>query len=74
MSEPIRVGQIVGTHGLKGHVKVEPLTDFVERMEVGHRLRVKNDWVEVLDCKWHKGRPLLLLSGYQNIDKAETLK
>lgn len=74
MPRTIRVGQIVGTHGLKGHVKVDPMTDFVERLDKGRRLRLKGEWVEVLECRWHKGRPILLLTGYTHIALAEPLK
>ena len=73
-SDRIRVGQIVGTHGLKGQLKVEPLTDFVERLEPGRRLFLDGDWVEVEGCFWHKGRPILKLAGIDDISLAEKLK
>ena len=33
MQEYFEIGQIVNTHGVKGHVKVKPFTDDVERYE-----------------------------------------
>ena len=69
MPEPtlVKVAQIVGTFGLKGQLKVQPLTDFVERLEKGHRLMLKGDWIEVEECSWHKNRPILRLSGINHI-------
>ncbi|MGV3617165.1 MAG: ribosome maturation factor RimM [Fimbriimonas sp.] len=72
--EPVRIGQIVGAHGLKGQVKVLPLTDFLERFEKGARLRLKNDWVTVESFSIHKNRPLIKLSGIDSIDAAEKLQ
>lgn len=70
----IRVAQIVGTFGLKGQLKVQPLTDFVERLEKGHRLFLKGEWIEVEELSWHKNRPLLRLFGINHISKAELYK
>ncbi len=70
----LRVGQIVGTHGLKGHVKVDLLTDFPERVNKGRRLLLNGNWVQVLECKWHKSRPILELEGIDHISKAQPLQ
>ncbi len=70
----VRVAQIVGTFGLKGQLKVQPLTDFVERLEKGHRLFLKGEWIEVEECSWHKNKPLLRLYGINHIAKAELYK
>src|SRR4051812_33836613 len=69
-----RIGRIVGTHGLKGEVKVEVLTDFVDRLEVGRRLRLRGDWVTVQSARVHKNRLMLTLSGIDHIGKAEELQ
>src|ERR1044072_7369141 len=69
----VRVGRIVGTHGLKGEMKVQVLTDFVERMDVGRRLRMKGDWITVTGARIHKERLLLTLEGVKSIDDAEAL-
>ena len=70
----VPVGRIVGSHGLKGQVKVELLTDFPERMAKGARLRLKDDWVTVEAFQWHKERPLLKLSGIRDINAAQALQ
>jgi 16S rRNA processing protein RimM len=70
----VRVGRIVGTHGLKGEIKVEVQTDFIERLDVGRRLRLKGDWVTVEHAREHKGKLLLFITGIDHIDKAEALQ
>ena len=72
--EFVRVGRIVGAFGLKGEVKVDPLTDFEERFLKGSRLRLKGDWVTVEAMREHKGRPLLKLSGVDDATAAEALQ
>jgi 16S rRNA processing protein RimM len=71
---PTRIGQIVGAFGLKGEVKVEPLTSFWDRFQKGARLRLKGDWVTVEGYREHKNRPLLRLSGVNDATAAEALQ
>ena len=71
----VRVGQIAGAFGLKGQVKVQPLTDFAaERFRKGARLRLDGELIEVETASVHKGRPLLKLKGVDTIDAAEALQ
>lgn len=70
----MRIGQIVGGFGIKGLVKVEPLTEFVERFEKGSRLRLEGEWVTVESVSVHKGRLLLKLSGVEDLTAAEKLQ
>ena len=70
----IKIGRIVGAHGIKGYVKVEPLTDFLDRFKKGTRLRLEGNWVEVIDSSIHKGRPLILLSTVKDRNDAEKLQ
>jgi 16S rRNA processing protein RimM len=71
---PYPVGRIVGAFGIKGEVKVEPLTDFLERLHKGARLRLKDDWVTVESFRMHKHRPLLKLSGIDDPETAQALQ
>ena len=72
--EFIRVGRIVGAFGLKGELKVDPLTDFEDRFLKGSRLRLKGDWVTVDSMRVHKGRPLIKLTGVDDATEAEKLQ
>jgi len=73
-SSNVRVGRIVGAHGLKGDLKVEILTDFAERLDKGRRLRLKGDWVTVEAARIQKDRLIVHLSGIDKIDDAEALQ
>ena len=70
----VPVGRIVGAFGLKGELKVEPLTDFLERMHKGARLNLKDEWVTVESFRIHKERPLLKLSGIDSMTAAQALQ
>jgi 16S rRNA processing protein RimM len=71
----VRVGQIVGAFGLKGQVKIQPLTDFAEtRFFKGARLRMGGEWVEIQAISSHKGRPLVKLKGIDTVEAAEALQ
>ncbi len=73
-SAMIEIGQIVGEFGLRGHVKVKSSTDFAIRFKVGSRVRVGEVWTEIVECRWHNGRPVLLLGIASTITEAEGLK
>lgn len=70
--EPI--GRIVGGFGLRGQLKIEPLTDFFERFAKGESVRLRGEWVEIEASTVHKGRPLIKLKGFDTLTQAETLK
>ncbi len=70
----IPVANIVGTHGLKGYLKLELLTDFPERLGIGSRLRLKDRWCEVEDAVVHKGRLMIKLEGVRDRNAAEALR
>lgn len=74
MPSTIKVGQIVAAFGIKGQVKVKALTDFIERFDVGRRLRLKEDWVTVEAVGEHKGALVLTLTGVRDRTKAESLQ
>lgn len=74
VSEYKQVGQIVGAFGLKGQVKVQPMTDFWDRFKKGSRLRLNGDWVVIESSSVHKDRPLLKLQGVDDLTAAEKLQ
>jgi 16S rRNA processing protein RimM len=73
-NQSTRIGRIVGAFGLRGEVKVEPLTDFWERFHKGSRLLLNGNWVTVQSYREHKGRPLITLSGVPDATAAEKLQ
>jgi 16S rRNA processing protein RimM len=68
------VGQIVGEFGIRGAVKVQPLTDFVERFDPGAVLLVKGREMTVANCSWHKEQARVQFREIKTIDEAEKLK
>ncbi|MGQ9573532.1 MAG: ribosome maturation factor RimM [Dehalococcoidia bacterium] len=72
--EYVAVGRIVGPWGLRGDLKVEPLTDFPERFAPGSRLYVEGVAYTVERCRWQKGRLYVKLSGIDSAAAAEGLR
>lgn len=69
-----RIGQIVGGFGLKGELKVQLLTEFVERFKQGSRIRINNEWMVIERTRWHKERLLVKIEGIDSLTQAETLQ
>lgn len=68
--EYIRVGKIINTHGIRGDVKVLPLTDNIKRFE-----KLKSVFIEdgkdclIIEKVWYsKGFVMLKFKGYDNIN------
>jgi len=74
MSEFFDVGQIVNTHGIKGEVKVIPLTDDVNNFKKYGKVLVGEEWKNILGVKFQKDRVILKLEGIETMDEAETYK
>ena len=69
-----RIGQIVGGFGLNGEVKVQLLTEFVERFKKGSRVRINDEWKVIERTRWHKERLLIKLEGVDSLTQAEALQ
>jgi 16S rRNA processing protein RimM len=74
----ITIGQIIATHGVKGEVKVFPLTDFPTRFERLKKVfcQLKGDLITLTlqSIRYHKNHVLIQFHEVDNMDKAETLK
>jgi len=78
-SEPrfLVIGEVAKPHGVKGEVTVIPHTDlperftWIEEVYIGENPPVP---VPVESVRFHKGRPLIKLAGYDNRDQAEALR
>ncbi|MBI4714537.1 MAG: 16S rRNA processing protein RimM [Nitrospirae bacterium] len=77
--EWVAVGRILRPHGLRGELKVEPLTDNPRRFEPGNRLLVRRRDGETVEVEVEKVRPfqnrflLVVFSGCQTLSGAEGL-
>lgn len=78
MVEYLKIGQIINTHGVKGELKVYPLTDDIKRFK-----RLKQVWMESPDgyrafkvegVKFVREFPILKLENIATMNDAEKLK
>jgi 16S rRNA processing protein RimM len=72
------VGRIARPHGIRGQVIVNPETDFMEdRFRTGQVLKVGSlDRLrdcEILEVRFHQGRPIVRLAGIDTMDDAAAL-
>lgn len=70
----IRVGRIVGPHGVHGGLRVEVLTDFPSRFEPGRIVLVCGKPVRIQDCSWHGTQARIHLEGVESVEAAEALR
>lgn len=70
------IGKITGTHGIKGDLKVYPLTDSTERFFDLAKVYIGDEKIEVQlnSVKLHKGIVLLKFEGLEDINKVLNFK
>lgn len=71
------IGRVISPHGVRGEVRVYPLTDFPERFMETHQVYLCKDGVElrqVEKARFHKNLILLKLQGCDTADDAEELR
>lgn len=74
MKEFIAVGQIINTHGLKGELKVYPLTDDLRRFRKLKTIYINGVEKNVVWCKLQSDKVILKLDGIDTIEDAEKFK
>ncbi|NLL30551.1 MAG: 16S rRNA processing protein RimM [Clostridiales bacterium] len=74
MRDILRVGKILNTHGIKGEVKVLPLTDDPKRYDDLEFVLLDGKEVNVEGCKYQKDRVIVKLEGINTVEEAERLK
>ena len=76
-SDSLTIGRIRKTHGNRGEVAAEILTDFPDRFQSGHELMLSDGTTSqpgFLEGSWfHKGRVILKFRGCDSISAAEAL-
>lgn len=75
----VEIGKIINTHGVRGHVKVMPFTDYPERFRKMKSvfLQKRNGNVTeyaIEEVKYVKNTVLLKLQGVNDMDAAQLLK
>lgn len=74
MKDILRVGKIVNTHGLKGEVKVIPLTDDPKRYNELEFVLIDGIERKIQGCKYQKDRVIVKVEGIDTIEEAEKYK
>lgn len=74
MTEFFNVGQIINTHGVKGEVKVYPLTDDIRRFRKLTEVYIDDEVKKIKWCKIQPDKVILKLDGIDSIEEAFKLK
>ncbi|EOU1108944.1 MAG: ribosome maturation factor RimM [Clostridium perfringens] len=74
MEDLLVVGQIINTHGLRGEMKVMPLTEDMRRFDYLEYVILKGKKIKVEGVKYFKDKVILKLEGINSIEEAEKLK
>ncbi|MGL5379815.1 ribosome maturation factor RimM [Clostridium sp.] len=74
MVDVLKVGKIVNTHGLKGEMKVIPLTDDPKRYKELEFVLIDGVERKILGCKFQKDRVIVKIEGVDSIEEAERYK
>lgn len=74
MDKFFKIGQIVNTHGIKGEVKVYPLTEDVTKYNKYKKLYIGGIERNILGVKFQKDRVILKIEGVDTMNDAETYK
>ena len=70
----IEAGEIVTTHGVRGEVKVLPWLDSPEDLCEFDRCRIDGVEYKILSCRIQKTCNLVVLSGIDTMEKAQTMR
>ncbi|MBA5850488.1 16S rRNA processing protein RimM [Clostridium sp. cel8] len=74
MEEFITIGKIVNTHGIKGELKIYPLTDDLNRFKILKDVYIDGKFRKVLNCKLQSKRAVLKIEGINSIEDASLYK
>ena len=73
----IETGKIVGTHGIRGEMRVQPWCDtpeFLTKFKTLYLDKNGENSVKITSSRAHKNIVLMKISGIDTIEKAETLR
>lgn len=70
---PIVIGKVVGTFGVRGAIKCEIQTDFVERFRQGRTITIGTNEFEIKSVSFHKSQARIMLRGVESIEQAQPL-
>lgn len=71
--EMLIVGRVLGPHGVRGEMRIDPLTDDPARFKSLRGASIGGRWYEVAACRLSAGRVLLKLEGVAEPDAIRAL-
>lgn len=77
IKEYLELGQIVGTHGIKGEIRINPWCDspeFAKRFKVVYFDKTGSKSCKIVSQRPHGNIILMKLEGYNSIEESELLK
>lgn len=74
MKDFLSVGQIINTHGLKGELKIYPLTDDIRRFRKLKFVYIDSVQNKVAWCKLQSDKVILKIEGIDSIEQAQKYK
>ena len=70
MEDRITIGEIINYHGLKGELKVYPLTDNITRFRKLKKVFIDNEERNIVWCKFQVDKVIFKIEGIDSIDEA----
>jgi 16S rRNA processing protein RimM len=70
----VTVGRVLSPHGIRGEVKVHPLSDFPERFQAGAQVWLKGAPVRIERSRWQGRIVVLKFEGIDDRDAVETIR
>lgn len=71
----VEIGKIVAPHGVRGEVRVVPLSEFDEAVETAGGFYVQGkDWLEIEGLRYHRNFILIKFAGINDMDAANLLR
>ncbi|PJI06610.1 MULTISPECIES: ribosome maturation factor RimM [Clostridium] len=74
MEDFLSIGQIINTHGVRGELKIYPLTDDINRFDELDNVYIDNQIRKVISVKKQPNKVILKLEGIDSIDDAVKYK
>lgn len=74
MIEKLNIGQIINTHGINGELKINPLTDDLNRFKSLKYVLIDDQKINVISSKIQNDKVILKIEGVNSIDDAFKLK
>lgn len=70
MEDKITIGEIINYHGLKGELKIYPLTDNITRFRKLKKVFIDDEEKDIVWCKFQVDKVILKIEGIDTIEEA----